>query len=116
MFVEQRPMVGRVVPIEPDTTIGRDPCDVLLADPEVSRRHAALMEVDGAPAIEDLDSMNGTWVNGERIREPTVLKEGDSVQLGNTVWRVHTPGPETKAATVPGESHADRNTPSLDAS
>jgi pSer/pThr/pTyr-binding forkhead associated (FHA) protein len=107
MFVEQRPMVGRVVPIEPDTTIGRDQCDVLLPDPEVSRRHAALTELDGEPAIEDLDSMNGTWVNGARIREPTVLHEGDAVQLGNTLWRVHAPGPETTAATVPGEDHAE---------
>lgn len=106
MFVEQRPMVGRVVPIEAETTIGRDQCDVLLPDPEVSRRHAALMELEGEPAIEDLDSMNGTFVNGVRIEVPTVLREGDSVQLGNTIWRVHSPGPESKAATVPGEDHA----------
>jgi DNA segregation ATPase FtsK/SpoIIIE, S-DNA-T family len=110
MFVEQRPMVGRVVLIEAQKTIGRDQCDVLLPDPEVSRRHAALTEVGGEPAIEDLDSMNGTWVNGVRIETATVLREGDSVQLGNTLWRVHSPGPETKAATVPGESHAGTET------
>jgi pSer/pThr/pTyr-binding forkhead associated (FHA) protein len=88
IVVEVRPMAGRVVLIEPGTTIGRDGCDVVLPDPEVSRRHAVLNVIDGAPVIEDTGSTNGTWVNGRRIEGRMPLKAGDTVELGNTVWRV----------------------------
>jgi pSer/pThr/pTyr-binding forkhead associated (FHA) protein len=91
VFVEQRPLSGRVVPIGVDVSIGREGCDVLLPDPEVSRRHAVLRAVGDDPAIEDLQSTNGTFVNDVRIAGATVLREGDEVRLGNTVWRVSAP-------------------------
>ena len=94
-------MAGRVVPVEPEAIIGREGCDIVLIDPEVSRRHAALSVVDGETAIEDLGSTNGTFVNGVRIERPTVLSEGDSVQLGNTMWSVESPGGATRIGTRP---------------
>lgn len=54
-------------------------------DPALSRRHAVLRrQADGAYAIEDLDSTNGTEVNGRRIAagEPIALGDGDRVHLG----------------------------------
>jgi pSer/pThr/pTyr-binding forkhead associated (FHA) protein len=87
LFQETGPVAGRVIDVRA-VTIGREGCDVNLADPEVSRRHAAIRGDAGAHAIEDLGSRNGTWVNDRRIEEPTVLREGDVVRLGNTVWHV----------------------------
>ena len=79
-------MAGRVIEPQPDLRIGRDECDIMLADPEVSRWHAALRQVDSELAIEDLGSTNGTWVNGHRIEAVTPLRLGDRVRLGNTEW------------------------------
>jgi pSer/pThr/pTyr-binding forkhead associated (FHA) protein len=87
-FVERRPMAGRVIPLEPGQTIGREGCDVILPDPEVSRRHARLGGEASLPAIDDLGSLNGTFVNDRRIDATTALRAGDVVRLGNTVWVV----------------------------
>jgi hypothetical protein len=101
IFVEEKPLKGREQRVEDGTTIGREGCDVNLTDPEVSRRHAAIRAaVGGSFAIEDLGSSNGTFVNGERISVVTVLRDGDSVRLGNTVWSIRS-APAAAAATPP---------------
>jgi pSer/pThr/pTyr-binding forkhead associated (FHA) protein len=100
LFVEQKPLTGRVVPIAPGTTIGRDGCDVILPDPEVSRRHATVRELDSMPAIEDAHSRNGTFVNGERVAGIHALHAGDEIRFGNTVWRVEVKGAPTRVATA----------------
>jgi hypothetical protein len=65
------------------TTIGRSPeCGIFLDDVTVSRRHAVLFEENGAFVIEDQESLNGTFVNRQRIDEPTRLDDGDEVQIG----------------------------------
>src|SRR5919112_3110443 len=84
-------MEGREVEATPGAVIGREGTDIVLADPEVSRRHAAIREDDGGIAIEDLGSTNGTFVNDRRIEGTESLKDGDEVRLGNTVWRVRAP-------------------------
>jgi rubredoxin len=64
------------------TTIGRSPdCGVFLDDVTVSRRHAALVERDGRWVIEDLGSLNGTFVNRRRVESAT-LEDGDEIQIG----------------------------------
>ena len=68
-------------------TIGRLPeCDVVLADPNVSRRHAEIRRVEGGFVVADLNSLNGTRVNGARISERT-LRDGDEISVGSTVLR-----------------------------
>jgi pSer/pThr/pTyr-binding forkhead associated (FHA) protein len=91
MFREERPAGGRTLPVEAGT-IGREGCAVNLADPEVSRRHAAIQAgVEGTPlTIVDLGSRNGTWVNDRRVEEPTSLHDGDVVRIGSTVLHVTT--------------------------
>jgi pSer/pThr/pTyr-binding forkhead associated (FHA) protein len=64
------------------TTIGRSPeCDVFLDDVTVSRRHAVVMRHDGAFAIEDQGSLNGTFLNRRRI-EAGELADDDELQIG----------------------------------
>jgi pSer/pThr/pTyr-binding forkhead associated (FHA) protein/predicted Ser/Thr protein kinase len=54
-------------------------------DGQLSRRHARVWRgADGQLTIEDLGSANGTFVNGERVRDPQALKIGDSVRVGLT--------------------------------
>ena len=91
-------MKGRTIPIAGGMTVGRDDCDVMLADPEVSRRHAVVHDGAAGPTIEDLGSKNGTFVNDARIDRPAVLRAGDEVRLGNTVWIVREPRADTVAA------------------
>jgi hypothetical protein len=87
-FVERKPMDGREHTLDADVVIGREGCDVVLADPEVSRRHAALRMTGEGPAVEDLGSSNGTFVNGERIAGVVVLSDGDVVAFGSTEWQM----------------------------
>jgi FHA domain/Domain of unknown function (DUF1707) len=62
--------------------IGRAPgCDVLLPNPEVSRRHAEVRRVEGGWELRDLGSTNGTRVNGRRVAGPRPLRPGDEVSL-----------------------------------
>lgn len=66
----------------PEITIGRDPsCEVFLNDRTVSRRHAHLSIQDGLAVIEDLGSLNGTWVDGAIISQ-SVLHSGSNIQIG----------------------------------
>jgi predicted component of type VI protein secretion system len=89
-FVERKPMEGREHALEADVTVGREGCDVVLADPEVSRRHAALRRTADGAAVEDLGSTNGTFVNGEKVTGLRPLNDGDVVSFGNTEWVLRT--------------------------
>jgi len=63
--------------------VGRDrEADVYLNDASVSRAHARIVVVAGAAAVEDLESKNGTWVQGLPIHGPTALKDGDELMFG----------------------------------
>jgi hypothetical protein len=66
------------------TVIGRSKdCDIQLADPNISRRHAELRQEGTAYWIVDLDSTNGIEINGHRIKRAK-LDEGDTVTLGSS--------------------------------
>jgi hypothetical protein len=66
----------------PQTTIGRSPdCDIFLDDVTVSRRHATVAQAEGGFVLEDLGSLNGTFLNRSRI-EKGLLENGDEVQIG----------------------------------
>jgi pSer/pThr/pTyr-binding forkhead associated (FHA) protein len=94
VFVEEGPIAGRTVDAA-DRTVGREGCDVLLADPEVSRRHARIVLTGAGAEVEDLGSTNGTFVNGRRITGRTALQPGDRIAFGNTVWVLHDAQAET---------------------
>ncbi len=79
---------GRRVPLGEHTIVlGRmADCDVVVADPRSSRRHAEIRPSGSGFVVTDLGSMNGTLVNGTAIREQP-LADGDEIRLGNTVLR-----------------------------
>jgi len=64
------------------TSIGRHPdSDIFLDDVTVSRRHAIVSQRDGMMVVEDNGSLNGTYVNGDRVEERE-LATGDELQIG----------------------------------
>ena len=77
----------RVTVGDDPVTIGRLPeCDIMLADTNVSRRHAEVRRRDDAIVVIDLDSTNGTKVNGAGVKE-RVLSDGDEITVGSTRLR-----------------------------
>lgn len=73
--------------------MGRLPeCDLALADPNVSRRHAEIVPDDdtGQFILRDLGSTNGTRVNGRRVQQPQWLRSGDEITVGATALRFET--------------------------
>jgi hypothetical protein len=67
---------------ESEFFIGRDDtCNLVISDRQVSRRHARIRYEDGGYLLEDLDSKNGTFINGQEVREPQVLRDGDEIQI-----------------------------------
>lgn len=72
----QRWLVGR------ELLIGREyNCDVIINDRQVSRVHARLVPTGEGIVLEDLASKNGTYVNGRMIKDPTLLQDGDVLQI-----------------------------------
>jgi hypothetical protein len=71
-----------------EIVIGRgSDLDMVLVEDMVSRRHAKISTHNGVITIEDLNSTNGTFVNGERIRR-TTLEEGDRILIGTSIIKL----------------------------
>lgn len=67
--------------------IGRSAdCDVVIRDSKASRRHCRLTRGETAFVLQDLDSKNGTYVDGQRIRGPVTLKPNQVFKIGDTVF------------------------------
>jgi hypothetical protein len=75
---------GQVHPIRNGTTIGRDRADIVVPDPKISRPHGKFTVEHDQFVVWDFGSENGTYVNGERIREATPLNENDIIRMGDT--------------------------------
>lgn len=88
LIVMTHPGRTKLVPLQkPDTRIGRGDVNELVIDSErVSRLHAVVTVDDAGVSIADLDSRNGTFVNGARIRSQ-VLANGDSIRIGDCEMR-----------------------------
>lgn len=72
-----------------EMTFGRSPdCDQVLEYPMVSGRHARVFRLGPQLMVEDLQSANGTFVNGSRIHRPTPINPGDSIGLGSYTFKL----------------------------
>jgi pSer/pThr/pTyr-binding forkhead associated (FHA) protein len=78
------PLAGQTIDVEDEVVIGREGTDLTIDDQDVSRRHAAIRPSEGRLQVEDLGSTNGTFVDGNRIEEPTLIGGGAEIQLGGT--------------------------------
>ncbi len=88
--VIEGPDLGSVFPLpqnEPQL-IGRSSEALPLSDPTISRLHAELTPDDGKWFLRDLNSANGTFVNGHLMRRRTALQNGDEVGCGATLFRL----------------------------
>ncbi len=83
LTISSGPGAGESTKLRGTATIGRDEgTDLRVDDPEVSRRHAKITVQDGTAWVDDLDSTNGTYVNGGRVVERQRLFGGDRIQIG----------------------------------
>lgn len=107
---------GRELAVRGELVIGRDGCDVNLADPLVSRRHAAFVAGDGGGlAVTDLGSSNGTFVNERPVSGERALAAGDEVRIGDTIWEVEPVAAADPSAGGGAETQVRGSIPSPDA-
>ncbi len=83
LVVTRGPLAGaRYALGDEETTLGRHPdSNIFFDDVTVSRRHAKVVRTPGGIQITDVGSLNGTYVDGERV-ESTLLREGAQIQIG----------------------------------
>ncbi len=75
----------RTVETTAPLTIGRDSTvQLVLKDPEASRRHVRLETRDGVVYVRDLESSNGTFLNGRKVDNTIEMREGDEIDVGTT--------------------------------
>lgn len=80
---------GLQLPLEGGVLIGRSSdCQLLLDDDYVSTRHARITLSSSGYQVEDLGSTNGTFVNNQRLTQPTPFSPGDTLRIGRTLMSV----------------------------
>jgi pSer/pThr/pTyr-binding forkhead associated (FHA) protein len=90
--IVEGPEAGRRIPVTGELVLGRDPGPgvALLQDDLLSRRHVRLTPLEDGLRVEDLDSRNGTFVDGDQVFGPAHLAEGGQLLLGVTVFQLET--------------------------
>lgn len=96
---------GSPVDLPDRATVGRmNTCDVSVPDKSVSREHARLTRLEDGYLLEDLQSTNGTLVNGYKISEATVVRPGDLLTFGTVDYRMESfPSPGENQSPWSGE-------------
>ena len=109
-LVQVEPASGEEIVLEGETRFGREDADVVLDDPEASRRHAVVASHGETVTVRDLGSRNGTFVNGKTITGEVELGQGDLVKIAGSVWRVELPqaAPAEATAEAPADAPAAR--------
>lgn len=87
LVVRRGPEIGKVYPLTADSIlIGRGSRnEIVIEDNEVSREHCRLMRVNTHYELSDLGSSNGTFVNGQRLSEPWLLRADCLIELGDSI-------------------------------
>jgi hypothetical protein len=80
---------GAIIPIRSDLTIGRkDNNSIVLGDQHVSGNHAKIIVRNETLYIEDLNSTNGTCLNGNKINGRVKLTDKDEIKIGTAVFKI----------------------------
>jgi predicted component of type VI protein secretion system len=97
------PAAGSEVEVERELIIGRRDADLAIPDEELSRRHAAVRPVETGVVVEDLGSLNGTFVDGARIDAPVTLTADATLRVGISEMslRLALPEPEPEPESEP---------------
>jgi hypothetical protein len=83
---------GKVIQLRSTTVIGRgSECDLVLDEPNMSRKHAQIENTPEGLFLRDIGSANGTYVNGNQVRD-TVLKPGDQIAFDQNRFLIEAPG------------------------
>jgi hypothetical protein len=87
IVIHEGERAGQRWTIQNDTLlVGRGTeCDLVLPERQVSRQHIKIKLVEEQYYVEDLDSKNGTWVNGTQLKGERLLKDGDEIQIALAV-------------------------------
>ncbi|HSB67030.1 MAG TPA: FHA domain-containing protein [Anaerolineales bacterium] len=104
LVVRQGPTAGQIFELnKSEITIGRDISnDFVINDSEVSRKHAKLSLEGERYKIEDLNSTNGTYIDGQRLIGPHLLAIGEVIMFGDNVGVIFDGEPGMPDITVPG--------------
>lgn len=103
------PTPGKIIALRDDeVTIGRDIVnDIVIGDPEISRKHARFVKLRSGYQLEDLGSTNGTYVNGQRLLGPHLLESGELIMFGENVGMVYEHTLFDPDATIVSRADAD---------
>jgi predicted component of type VI protein secretion system len=72
-----------------ETSVGRhNACTIRIKSSQVSRRHCEISQKNDKLVVRDLNSSNGTIVNGKRIKDVSILQDGDELTIGGVVLRI----------------------------
>ncbi len=87
LVIRTGPTAGKVHNLDkPEVTVGRDlNTEIVINDPEISRRHARLFLQGNSYVLEDLGSTNGTFVNNQRLSGPHMLRPGEVITFGERI-------------------------------
>ena len=86
LWVKEGHRRGQIYKIKDGYVLGRKDGDLILDDPKISSPHAKFTIEDEQFVVWDFGSRNGTFVNGERIRAATPLKENDTIKMGDSIF------------------------------
>jgi hypothetical protein len=106
------PAAGQTIEVAGEVVIGREGPGLAIPDREISRRHTAVRETPGGVEVEDLGSMNGTFVDGQRISEPVTLTVGGKIEIGSSEIRIElAPGAKTRVTAAPATTRVTATPP-----
>jgi predicted component of type VI protein secretion system len=96
LIVRSGPRAGERIELVGELVVGRENADVTVSDEEVSRRHLAVRPHEDGVELEDLESTNGTFVDGARLSAVVVVSSSARVILGETELEIEVDEPEPK--------------------
>src|SRR5271166_2010024 len=91
LLIQEGEKAGQRWTLQSDlTVIGRgNECDLLLPERQISRQHIRIRRSGIQYIVEDLESKNGTWVNGQVLKGEQLLQDGDEINLAMAVKVVY---------------------------